>query len=188
MTIKRPDVTLHPSTLLDKNLKRLRWCATIAVVGFPIMVQILGAMILYLEQYALLTSPLMLGLYAGVMLMVVASGVYAVTNRVFLRFSGANSGLQEWEAKTQDDAYSFACRIILKGALIAFLIVSIFGALQMLGMTGWMNFNLSESLVLNFPGMAALTIILTYVIVLLPTLYIAWTLKPLSEDEYDLAL
>lgn len=187
MTVKRPDVTLSPNTLSDKSLKRLKWSTTIAVIGFPIMVQILGAMVLFSDQYASLMSPLLLGLYAGVMLMVLASGVYAITNRVFLRFSGANSGLQEWEEKTQTDAYSFAYRIIMKGFLIAFFLVSLLGGVQVLNLTGFMNFNLSESIVLNVSGMAALTIMLTYIIVLLPTLYIAWTLKPLSADDYDLA-
>lgn len=187
MTVKRPDVTLKPNTLSRESLKRLKWCATIAVIGFPIMVQILGAMMLYSGQYPPLISPLALYAYAGVMIVVIVCGIYAITNRVFLRFSGANSGLQEWESKTQNDAYSFAYRIIMKAMLVAFVIVSVLGALQFLNLTGRVNFNIAESIVLNVPGMAALTIILTYVILLLPTLYIAWTLKPLSSDDYEMA-
>ncbi|MGJ8558973.1 MAG: hypothetical protein ACSHX3_01930 [Litorimonas sp.] len=187
MNIRKLNVDFRPNTLSDTSLQKLKWCATIAVIGFPIMVQLLGAMILFSDQYVSLMSPLVLCLYAGVMLMVILCGLYAITNRVFLRFSGANSGLEEWEAKTQSDAYSFAYRIIIKGVLIAFFIVSILGALQVLNLTGLMNFNLNESIVLNVPGMAALTIMLTYIILLLPTLYIAWTLKPLNADEYDLA-
>lgn len=187
MTVKRPDVTLSPNTLTDKNLKRLKWSVTIAVIGFPIMVQIFGAMMLFSGQYASLLSIPVLCFYGGLMLLVLASGVYAITNRVFLRFTGANAGLQEWEEKTQIDAHSFAYRIIMRGCLIAFLGVSILGGLQALNVTGLMNFNLNEAIVLNVPGLAALTIMLTYIIVLLPTLYIAWTLKPLHADDYDLA-
>ena len=52
----------------------------------------------------------------------------------------------------------------------------------MLAALNVIDFGLPADIGLNLPGLAVLTIMLTYVVILLPTLYIAWTVKPLNEE------
>ena len=115
--------------------------------------------------------------------MVIGAGIYTITNRVFLRFSGANKGLEEWETTTQTDAFAFAYRIIVKGVLIAFVGISILGVMQLLNLIGWVDFNSGQTITLNAQAVAAFTVVVTYLVLLLPTLYIAWNIQPLTADD-----
>ncbi|NNC36480.1 MAG: hypothetical protein EX271_06480 [Acidimicrobiales bacterium] len=187
MSPTKPNIELRADTLSKANLGKLKWCTTIAIIGLPVLVQILGAMMLYASQYPVLMSAPALGLFGAAALIVVLCGLYAVTNRVFLRFSGANRGLGEWESKTQSDAFAFSYRVIAKGILVAFIGISIMGAIQAANLMGWIGFNFGRSIYLNIEAIAAMTVALTYLILLLPTLYIAWTLTPIHEGEGDFA-
>ena len=108
-------------------------------------------------------------------LMVICAAIYAFLNRVSLRFSSLNTGLKEWELKTQKDAFAFSYKVIKLGMLCLFACISIFGAAQALGFFG-------SIVKLELSAFAALTVILTYVVLFLPVLYIAWTIKPLGEE------
>ena len=112
--------------------------------------------------------------------LVVAAGVYVISNRVFLRFSCSGQSLEEWEAKTQKEAFAFSYRAIKAGALVLFAAMSVLGALQFLNLVGVINFGFNG--VVNLQAMAALTLMITYIILTLPTLYIAWTLRPLRAE------
>lgn len=183
MTPQKISINLKDDSLSKANLRKIRWCTTIAIIGFPVLVQILGAMIMFSSQYPFLTSIPMLLAFAGAAILVIGAGIYAITNRVFLRFSGANKGLEEWETTTQTDAFAFAYRIIVKGVLIAFVGISILGILQLLNLQGWIDFNAAQSIVLNTQGLAAFTVVITYLVLLLPTLYIAWNIQPLIAED-----
>ncbi|MEP4051454.1 MAG: hypothetical protein ABJN22_04335 [Litorimonas sp.] len=183
MTPQKISIDLKDDSLSKANLRKIRWCTTIAIIGFPVLVQILGAMIMFSSQYSFLTSIPMLLAFAGAAILVIGAGIYAITNRVFLRFSGANKGLEEWETTTQTDAFAFAYRIIVKGVLIAFVGISILGVMQMLNLIGWVNFNSGQTITLNAQAVAAFTVVVTYLVLLLPTLYIAWNIQPLTADD-----
>jgi len=77
--------------------------------------------------------------------------------------------------------------VIVKGVLIAFIGISILGALMAANRIGWIDFSFGQSIVLNIEALAAMTIALTYLTLLLPTLYIAWTLSPISADDGEFA-
>ena len=183
MASKTPDLPLNSKSLSYEGLQKLKWSTVIAIVGLPIVAQILGAMMLFSPDVPVLSSLPAILVFLVLSGIVMVAGVYALTTRLFLRFSGANSGLHEWEAKVQSDAYTFSYRVIVRGALIAFLGVSILGALQLLNLLGWIEFEFGQSIVLNMPAIATLTVVLTYLVLLLPTLFIAWTVKPLSDDD-----
>ena len=123
-----------------------------------------------------ITGIIVLGVIAGF------CGPYVLSNRISLYFSGLNKDLSEWGRERQLEAFSFAYRFIAKGCLLAFALMSIIGAVQFLNLMGWIDVNFGQSFSLNMSGIAALLFILTYVILLLPTLYTAWTLKPLPSD------
>jgi len=186
MNPTKPILALKPDTLSKKNLHKLKWCTTIAILGIPVLVQILGAIILFSSQYSVLTSLPVLALFAGACLFVIGCGIYALTNRVFLHFSFSGKELQEWESKTQKDAFAFSYRMIVKGVLLLFIGVSILGAIQSLFVMGWIDSNFGRSIVLNIEAIAAISVALTYLTLLLPTLYIAWTLPPLNDSEGEL--
>lgn len=185
MTPNKININLQDDTLSERNLKKVKWSTTIAIIGLPIVVQILGAMIFFSEQFPVLLSMPALIAFAIASIIVLGAGIYAITNRIFLRFSGANKGLEEWETTTQTDAFAFAYRMIAKGALLAFVGISVMGSLQFSNLMGWIDFDLMQSIAVGTEGLAAVTIVLTYLILLLPTLYIAWTLKPLSVEESE---
>jgi len=185
MAYKKMGIQLRAETLSAANMNRLKWSTTLAIIGLPVLTQTLGAMILFSDQYPILVSHQALTLYGAMCSLVIAAGLYAFANRVFLRFSWASQGLEEWESKTQHDAFSFSYRIIVKGALLAFAGISFLGAIQFGNLMGWVDWNLGRSIQLNVESIAALTVTLTYLILLLPTLYIAWTLTPLSMEETE---
>jgi|GEM_PF-6647846 len=174
---------LADDALSESRLTRLKWSTTIAIIGLPVLIQILGALMLLAgKNPGILSAPVMLA-YGAAALIVISCGLYTVTNRVFLRYSAVNNGLKEWEAKTQKDAFAFSYRVICIGALLAFAAFSVLGALQLFHLIGWMDLAVGRTLALNIEGLAALSIILAYFILFLPTLYMAWTLKPLGDDE-----
>ncbi len=183
MTFVTPNVTLKPDSFSRKRLYRLKWATIIAIVGIPAIAQIAGATMMFSESMPVLVSPLVLLIFGGVSILVIAAGLYALTTRIFVRFAGAHHGLNEWEAKVRSDAQAFSYRVIARGALFAFLCVSALGAAQLLAAANWIEFGLPNGLGLNMPGIAVLTIVLTYIVILLPTLFIAWTANPLSETD-----
>lgn len=185
MSSKTLNVPLKPNSLSRERLRRLKWSTIIAIVGLPVMAQILGAMMLFSQSSPPLASPPALLIFWLASSIVIAAGLYALTTRVSLRFSGAHRGLYEWEAKVQSDAHAFSYRVIARGILLAFLCVSALGAFQLFSLLGWIDFDLAHSIGLSMPGIAALTTILTYMVVLLPTLFIAWTVNPVSGDDGD---
>lgn len=185
MAVSKNNIALRDDTLSRESLRKIKWGTTIAIIGLPILVQILGAMILFSSQYPVLLSMPALLAFAGASCFVIGAGIYAVTNRIFLRFSGGSSGLQEWESKTQNDAFAFSYRTIVKGVLIAFVGISALGVLQLLDLLGWIDFKSSQSIVLGTESIAAFTVVITYLIVLLPTLYVVWTIKPLSPKDME---
>jgi len=180
MGVLKPNVQLKADSLSAEKLKKLKWCTTIAIIGFPILVQILGTMMLKSQHNPIWMSASALMVFGAALIVVLVAGLYAISNRVFLRFSGANDGLQEWESKTQTDAFAFSYRVITKGVLLGFFAISLLGALQLFGQLGWINFSWGQNIVLNIQAIAAIAVMLTYLVILLPTLFIAWTLKPLS--------
>lgn len=183
MTNITPNIALKANSLSSEKLFRLKWTTIIAIIGLPAVAQALGAMMLFSGAIpSLLSMPAILMLLA-VATIVLLAGLYALSTRVFLRFSGAHHGLNEWEAKVRNDAQAFSYRIIAKGAILAFIVASIVGVVQMLTATNWIDTGLPSEIGLNLPGMAVFMIVLTYVMILLPTLYIAWTVTPLSDDH-----
>lgn len=182
MKLKNVDVELRADTLSPSNLKRLKWSVIVAVAGFPILVQTLGAMMLFHPKYPILSSTPAIILFGLLAVVVFAAGIYALTRRIFLRFSGMNNGLREWEAKTQKDAFAFSYRVIKVGMLMLFAGVSIFGAAQLLDVLGAVNLGLNSPIQMDLSAFAAFTIVLTYVVLFLPALYMAWTIKPLIDD------
>lgn len=183
MSLRTPNIELREHELSADRLARLKWCTTIAIIGLPVMVQILGAMLFFSKQYpALISAPALIICAAG-FIIVLAAGLYAISNRIFLRFSGANRGLKEWEERLQSDAFAFSYKIIAKAIFIAFICVSALGIWQLMQALGWISIEWGPSIVLRSEGLAALTITLTYLILLLPTLYMAWTLSPLEAEE-----
>lgn len=183
MTHITPNIALKANSLSPEKLFRLKWTIIIAIIGLPAVAQALGAMMLFSETVpSLLSMPAILMLLAVATIVLVA-GLYALSTRVFLRFSGAHHGLNEWEAKVRNDAQAFSYRIIAKGAILAFIAASFVGIIQMLTATNWIDIGLPSDIGLNLPGMAVFTIVLTYVMILLPTVYIAWTVTPLTDDH-----
>ncbi len=173
---------LQTDSMGPRNLTRLKWSSTIAVVGIPVLVQILGAAILFSPQYEFLSSGLFVFAFCVAALMVVTAGIFTITNRVFLRFLRTRRHLQEWEIKTQDDAFSFSYRTILKGIFAGFACVSLLGAMQAIGLADFYQFEFGQNISLNLPAIAAVVIMITYLILFLPTLYIAWTINPLEAE------
>jgi len=185
MTVQKHSIGFRDNTLSRNNLSKVKWCTTIAIIGFPIMMQILGAMMLFSSKHPdLLSTPALLA-FASAAVFVIGAGIYAVTNRIFLRFSGGSQGLQEWESKTQNDAFAFSYRIIVKAVLLAFLGISVLGVLQLLNLLGFINFTFGQSFALGTEGLAGFTVVITYLVLLLPTLYVAWTIKPLSPEDIE---
>jgi hypothetical protein len=183
MSLKKPNIELREHELSAAHLARLKWCTTLAIIGLPVMIQILGAVMLFSSQYPALKSAPAVILCGVGFAAVIAAGLYAISNRVFLRFSGANKGLKEWEERVQSDAFAFSYRMIARGVLIAFIGVSALGIWQLMQSLGWVSAARGPSIVLRSEGLAALTVTLTYLVLLLPTLYIAWTLSPLEAED-----
>lgn len=182
MTPITPNIALKTNSLSKERLFRLKWTTIVAILGLPAIAQALGAMMLFSQDMpSLMSLPALMAL-SIVASIVIGAGLYALSTRVFLRFAGAHHGLNEWEAKVRNDAQSFSYRVIARGALLSFLCASLVGGLQMLAALNVIDFGLPADIGLNLPGLAVLTIMLTYVVILLPTLYIAWTVKPLNEE------
>ena len=179
-------IGLGPDTLSPRNLTRLKWSATLAIMGLPILVQILGAIMLYSSDYPVLTSIPVLAAYIGAAFLIILAGLFTLSNRVFLRFSSGRQQLEEWEEKTQKDAFAFSYWVIVKGALLGFAVISALGLLLALDRIGVINFEFGRAFVLNIEAIAAITITLTYLILFLPTLFIAWTLPPMTEGDGEI--
>ncbi|MEM7327735.1 MAG: hypothetical protein AAF437_03280 [Pseudomonadota bacterium] len=182
MTFTPPNIALKTHSLSRERLFRLKWTTIIAILGLPAVAQTLGAMMLFSESFpSLLSMPAIL-ILASFASIVIGAGLYALSTRVFLRFAGAHQGLNEWEAKVSNDAQAFSYRVIAKGAMLSFIGASIMGVFQLLAATSMIDVGLPYDIGLNLPGMAVFTVVLTYVIILLPALYIAWTVPPLNDD------
>jgi len=178
----RIDVQLPESALNPTELSRLKWATTLAVVGIPAMGQILGAMILFQGDHPFITSKAAILAFCFAALLVLLSGLYVLLNRMHLRFSGLNRGLDEWERGIQAKAQAFSYKVVLWGMFAAFIVTSVLGLLGLLNANNVTDIAFGQSLQLNLSGLSAMVIGLFYLIFFLPTLYMAWTLKPLSEQ------
>jgi len=176
------DVKMPLNALTASKLSRLKWAATTAVIGIPIIGQILGAMILFQTDVPLVTSGAAILVFCLATMLVLLAGLYVLINRVHLRFSGLNRGLDEWESGLKAKAQAFSYRVIFRGLFIAFIVALAMGVLGLLNQLNLTNLTFGRSLRLNLSGISALVIGLFYLIFFLPTLYMAWTLKPLSEQ------
>lgn len=175
------DVKMPLNALTASKLSRLKWATTTAVIGIPIMGQILGAMILFQTEVPFVTSGTAISAFCFATMFVLLAGIYVLINRVHLRFSGLNRGLDEWESDIKGRAQAFSYKVIFWGLFVAFIVASVLGLLGFLNKLNWTELTFGQSFQLNLSGISALVIGLFYLIFFLPTLYMAWTLKPLSE-------
>ena len=174
--------SLPANALTSIKLYRLKWATTIAVIGLPIVVQILGALVFFESEYPVLTSWPIIVIFCTAMLAVLLSGLYVALNRVHLRFAGLRKGLDEWEAEVRVKAQAFAYRVISRVVFAVFMIVSALGSLYVFNLLSWTEISLKLPLQSVLPALSALVIVTFYLIFFLPTLYMAWTLKPLDKD------
>jgi len=175
------DIKLPSNALSAEKISRLKWASTAAIIGIPILGQTLGAMVLFSDKHAFASSKLTMLLFGIATMLVLLSGIYVLFNRVHLRFAGLNRGLDEWESNMKAKAQAFSYKVIFWGMFAAFIAASILGVLGLLNANDLTNVNFGQSLSLNMSGMSAMIVGLFYLIFFLPTLYMAWTLKPLSE-------
>lgn len=175
------DIQMPTNALSATKLSRLKWATTVAIIGIPVMGQVLGALVLFEDKYAFLTSITVILVVVFTIMLVLMSGLYVSINRMHLRFAGLNQGLDEWESEVQVKAQAFSYKVIRRGIFVAFIGISLLGLLGVLNAYGVTNLSFGQALQLNLTGMSALIIGLFYLIFFLPTLYMAWTLKPLSE-------
>ena len=142
----------------------------------------MGAMILFADDYSFISSKAAISTYCFAAIFVLLSGLYVLLNRMHLRFFGVNRGLDEWESGIQAKAYAFSYRAILWAMFTAFVAASVLGVLGLFNAVQWTNISFGQSLQLNTAGISAMIVGLFYLILFLPTLYMAWTLKPLTDD------
>ena len=176
------DSPLPVNALTSTKLFRLKWATTIAVIGLPIVLQILGALIFFESDYPVLTSWPVIVIFCAAIITVLLLGLYVSLNRVHLRFASLSNGLDEWESGVQVKAQAFAYRVILRAVFAAFMIVSALGFLGVFKQLSWADMNLELSLQTVLLPISAAVIVVFYLIFFLPTLYMAWTLKPLDKD------
>lgn len=173
------DKKMPIDALTTRKLRRLKWTTTLVVFGLPVIVQILGALILFEADNTILTSfPIIVIVFLAVF-SVLLSGLYVVLNRVHLRVSSFKHGLDEWEKDVQIKAQAFSYRVIFRAVFTGFMIVSILGVLGVLKLLPWADSGLSLSL--NLSALSVFIVTVFYLIFLLPTLFTAWTLKPLDN-------
>lgn len=175
------DIKMPANALSATKLTRLKWATTIAVIGVPVIGQTLGAMILFKGDNPVITSGVVIFAFCFAALLVLLSGLYVLSNRMHLRFLGLNHGLDEWERVIQAKAQAFSYKVILGGMFAAFIMTSVLGLFGLLNANGLTDVMIGQSLNLNLSGISAMIIGVFYLIFFLPTLYMAWTLKPLSE-------
>lgn len=179
----RLNIEMPVNALSATKLSRLKWATMVAVIGIPVLGQVLGAMILFSGEYPFLTSALAISAFSIVTALALLSGLYVLSNRMHLRFMGLNRGLDEWEIVIRAKAQAFSYKVIFWGMFVAFLAISGLGLLGLLKANNLTDIAIGQSLHLNLSGLSAMVIGLFYLIFFLPTLYMAWTLKPLSQGE-----
>ena len=172
---------MPPNALSATKLSRLKWTTTVAIIGIPVMGQVLGALVLFEDEYAFLTSTIVILVVVFTFMFVLLSGLYVALNRIHLRFAGLNQGLDEWESEVQVKSQAFSYKVIRRGTFVAFIAVSVLGLIGVLNATDVTNLSFGQSLQLNLTGMSVMIVGLFYLIFFLPTLYMAWTLKPLES-------
>lgn len=176
------NIKMPANALNATKLSRLKWATTIAVIGIPVLGQVLGAMILFADDYAFMSSKLAVLMFGLAAMSVLLAGLYVLVNRMHLRLFGLNRGLDEWENAIQAKAHSFSYKVIFWGMFIAFIATSVLGFLGFLKANDLTDIAIGQSLHLNLSGLSAMVVGLFYLVFFLPTLYMAWTLKPLTDD------
>ncbi len=175
------DIKLSTNALSEEKLSRLKWATTVTIIGIPILGQSLGALVLFSDKYAFISSKLTMLIFGFAAMLILLSGIYVLLNRVHLRFFGLNQGLDEWESIMVAKAQAFSYRVIFWGMFAAFIAASILGIVGLLNSINWTDISIAQSLYLNMSAMSVMIVGLFYLIFFLPTLYMAWTIKPIGN-------
>jgi hypothetical protein len=177
------DIKMSDKSLDHKKLSLLKWTTTVAIIGVPIMAQILGAMIMFSADMPILLSKSAIILFVLISLSVFLSGIYVCINRIHLRFLGFNKGLDEWEKAIQMKAKAFSYQVIFFCIFVLFLFVSILGLVAALGIISWDHTRFGISLSVNPLFASGFIVALFYIIMFLPTLHMVWNIKPITTEH-----
>lgn len=177
------DVKITKKSLNTKQLTHLKWATTIAIVGIPVLVQILGAMMLFSKSMPQLMSSIALSLFALPCLTVIMAGMYVCSNRLHLRYLGFNKSLDEWERSVQLKAKAFAYQVVFLVFVVLFVIVSLAGFIGTLGVLNLTELSIDKTLKLNTLITSVSVVMIFYIIMFLPTLHMVWNIQPLSTED-----
>jgi hypothetical protein len=177
------EIKIQNNTLSPKQLSYLKWMTTLAIIGIPVLAQILGAMMLFSKVKPFLMSTAALSLFGVACLIVLLAGLYVCSNRLHLRFLGFNRGLDEWERLIQTQAKAFAYQTVFFVILVLFALVSLIGVVGVLGFTDFINIDLGKTLSFDIFEISILVVAVFYIIMFLPTLHMVWNIKPLSTED-----
>jgi hypothetical protein len=177
------EIKLNHQSLNAKQLTNLKWTTTIAIVGIPVLIQLFGAMMMFSQIMPQLLSTVALSLFALLCLVVMMAGIYVCSNRLHLRFLGFNRGLDEWEIALQLKAKAFAYQVVFMALFALFVIVSLAGFIGTLGVINLTELSIEKTLTLNTLTTSVSVVMIFYIIMFLPTLYMVWNIKPLSTED-----